>query len=46
MDASKITVKIETEIIAEYENYIVLALYMDGKFSGTLTADLDELNTI
>jgi hypothetical protein len=38
----KITVKLHTEVIAEYENYVVLALYVDGKFSSTLTIDLDE----
>lgn len=44
MDISKITVKLQSEIIAEYENYVVFALYADGRFSGTLTIDIDQLS--
>lgn len=40
---NNLTVNISTEILAKYDNYIVLAVYMDGKFSNTLTIDLNSL---
>lgn len=46
MKTSTLTVKLHSEVIAEYENYVVLAVYADGKFSCTLTIDLDEMEGI
>jgi len=37
-----LTVKIHCELLAEYESYVVLAMFIDGKFSKVLTINLDE----
>lgn len=37
-----LTVKINCEILAEYESYVVLAMFIDGKFSKVLTVNIDE----
>jgi hypothetical protein len=42
MKSEKLTVKVTTEIIAEYEQYIVMAIYLNGKFSKVFTIDLYE----
>lgn len=38
-----IKVKLKAVLIAEYQNYIVYALYINGKFSRTITMDTDEM---
>lgn len=38
-----IKVKLDSILIAEYENYVVYALYMNKKFTGTLTIDTDKI---
>lgn len=42
-ELNKIKVKLDSILIAEYENYVVYAIYINGKFSSTLTINLDEV---
>lgn len=41
--SNQLKVKLDAVLIAEYENYIVYALYMNGKFSSAITMNLDEM---
>lgn len=43
MNPSKLTVKIHTEKLCEYDygRYVVMAMYMNNKFSNILTIDTE-----
>lgn len=41
---SKLKIKLNAILIAEYENLVVYALYTNGKFSSTITLNLDDID--